>query len=73
MNTTIGKKILQLRKEANMSQKQLADYLCVSNKTICKWESDKELPDINSLVQISKIFNVSLENLIYENNTQGHI
>lgn len=41
-----GKLILQLRKEKGMTQRQLADKLCISNKTVSKWECGLGCPDI---------------------------
>lgn len=61
---TFGEKLSSLRKQANMTQNDLADKLMVSRQTITKWENDKGLPDIDNLVMISKIFNVTMEDLL---------
>jgi transcriptional regulator with XRE-family HTH domain len=53
---TIGEKIAELRKAKGLSQKDLADKLSVSNKTISKWECGNGEPDINLLKKISTIF-----------------
>ena len=47
-----------------MSQEQLAEKLCVSRQAITKWESDKGMPNIESLQCISKLFDVSIDHLL---------
>ena len=56
----IGSLILQLRKEKNLTQKQLSEILGVSDKTVSKWERGAGCPDISLLRDISKIFNVDI-------------
>jgi Predicted transcriptional regulators len=60
----LGEKILKMRKEHNLSQEQLAEKLNVSRQTISNWENGKFYPDIDGLVNLSKCFNVSLDNLL---------
>ena len=43
-----------------MSQEKLAEYLNVSRHSISNWEREVNLPDIHSLVEMTKLFNVSL-------------
>lgn len=62
----IGNKINQLRKLSGMTQEQLAENLNVSRQTISKWESDSTSPDLESMVKISRIFHVSLDDLLKE-------
>ena len=62
----IGIKINQLRKLSGMTQEQLAEKLNVSRQTISKWESDSTSPDLESIVKISRIFHVSLDDLLKE-------
>lgn len=65
MNTEkIGKLISKLRKEKNLTQKELADTLGVSPKTISKWECGSGLPDISIIKKISEEFNITLEELL---------
>ncbi len=59
----IGNKILKLRKQNNLSQEQLAEKMGVARQTISKWELGETAPDIEQSKQISKIFNVSLDDL----------
>lgn len=60
----LNKQIKKYRMEANLSQEELADKLFVSRQTISNWENDKSYPDVNSLLLISEIFQISLDNLI---------
>ena len=62
----IGNKINQLRKLSGMTQEQLAEKLNVSRQTISKWDSDSTFPDLESIVKISRIFYVSLDDLLKE-------
>ena len=59
----IGNKILELRKEKNISQEQLAEKMCVARQTISKWELGETSPDLNQSRKLSQIFNVSLDDL----------
>ena len=60
----IGSLIFQLRKEKNLTQKQLGEKLGLSDKTISKWERGLGCPDISLLRDISKIFNVNIEKIL---------
>ena len=60
----IGNKILELRKKNNITQEELADKVGVSRQTISKWELGETAPDIKQAKELSKIFNVSLDELV---------
>ena len=60
----LGKQIKEHRQEAHLSQEELANRVYVSRQTISNWENDKSYPDVNSLVLLSEIFQISLDNLI---------
>ena len=60
----LGRQIRKYRTEANLSQEELAEKVFVSRQTISNWENDKSYPDIKSLVLMSEIFEVSIDNLI---------
>ena len=60
----IGSLIFQLRKEKNLTQKQLGEKLGLSDKSISKWERGLGCPDISLLRDISKIFNVNIEKIL---------
>lgn len=64
----LGSRIKKLRKENNLSQEQLAEKLNVSRQAISKWESNKAYPDIDNLILLRDIFNVTLDDLIIGGN-----
>lgn len=59
-----GKLILNLRKEKNMTQKELAEALNLSDKTISKWERGLGCPDISLIRELSNILDVDVEKLL---------
>lgn len=61
-----GEKLRELRKNKNLSQEQLAEKLYVSRQAITKWENGTGLPDIENIVAIGALFNVSLDELLSE-------
>lgn len=61
---TLGKKLQILRKQRGFSQEDLASKVIVSRQAVSKWESDETTPDIGNLVQLAKIFDVSLDFLL---------
>jgi len=67
---TLGEKLANARKEKNITQEQLADYLGVSRQSISKWESDIAYPETEKLVRISELFDCSLDYLLKENVTE---
>ncbi|WP_027622947.1 helix-turn-helix domain-containing protein [Clostridium lundense] len=60
----ISERLQQLRKLANYSQEQLADTLGVSRQAISKWESGQSNPDINNVIKLSGIYNVSTDYIL---------
>ena len=60
----LNEKIQQLRKKNSMTQEQLAEKLYVSRTAVSKWESGKGYPSIESLKCISKVFGVSIDELL---------
>jgi len=62
-----GTVIKDLREKKNMTQVELAERLCVSDKTISKWERGKGYPDISLLEPISRVFGISVTELISGN------
>ena len=59
-----GEALAKRRKEANLSQEQLAEKLHVSRQAVSKWESDQSTPDIYTIQQISEIVGVSIDSLM---------
>ena len=60
----LGKQIKIHRQDAQMTQEELADRVYVSRQTVSNWENDKSYPDVNSLVLLSEVFQISLDKLI---------
>ena len=56
----------QQRLDLNLTQEQVAEKIFVSTKSISNWENDKNFPDIESLVRLAKLYNLSLDNLLLE-------
>lgn len=61
---SLGERIYKLRTEKNLSQGDLADALEVSRQSISKWETNGSVPELDKLVKLSEIFDVSLDELI---------
>jgi len=60
----IEEKILILRKQHNLSQEQLAERVGVSRQSISKWELGEATPDLNNIVRLSEVLNVSTDYLL---------
>ncbi len=60
----IGKLICDLRKEKRMTQKQIADLMNISDKTISKWERGLGCPDVSLLPELSQILGVNIEEIL---------
>ncbi|MBQ7766186.1 MAG: helix-turn-helix transcriptional regulator [Lachnospiraceae bacterium] len=64
MNDKIGKFIAETRNQAGMTQKELADKIGVSDKTVSKWECGKSMPDISYLEALCKSLSINMNELI---------
>ena len=60
----IGSFLKELRKEKNITQEQLAEQLNVSGRTVSRWETGNNMPDISLLVEISELYDVSIPEII---------
>lgn len=60
----IGKKLRQARQGARLTQEQTAERLFVSRQTISNWENEKTYPDIVSIVRLSDLYSISLDELL---------
>ena len=63
---SLGERIYKLRTEKEMSQGDLADALEVSRQSISKWETNSSVPELDKLVKLSRIFGVSLDELVLD-------
>lgn len=60
-----GKFIQEMRSKANMSQKELGQYLSVTDKAVSKWERGLSCPDVDNLKNMALLFNKTLSEIIY--------
>ena len=60
----IGLRIKQLREESGLSQESFAEKLFVTRQAVSKWENGNGCPDIENIISISNVFNISLDELI---------
>ena len=64
MKQTMGEKIAELRKAKNMTQKDLAEQMNVTDKAVSKWERNLACPDINSIPHLAEILGISVDELL---------
>lgn len=61
---TFAEKLKTIRKQAGMSQEKLAEKLGVSRQAVTKWETDAGIPDIENIMAISSLFDISIDELL---------
>ena len=61
---TLGQRIQGLRKQHGMSQEALGDALGVSRQAVSKWEGDNGIPELDTLIAMSRLFGVSTDYLL---------
>lgn len=61
---TFAEKLKSIRKQAGMSQEQLAEKLGVSRQAVTKWETNAGIPDIENIMAISALFDISIDELL---------
>ncbi len=66
----IGEKIYKLRTEKNLSQGDLADMLEVSRQSVSKWENDTAVPDLDKLIKLCDVFEISLDEITGREKTE---
>lgn len=59
-----AEKLITLRKSKELTQEQLADILSVSRQSVSKWENGQVIPDVEKIVELSKIFDVTTDYLL---------
>ena len=71
---TIGERLLNLRKQKNLSQEELANILDVSRQTVSKWETDQSTPDFDKIVPLCNYFGITTDELLTgkENLVEGN-
>lgn len=60
----IGAFLKELRNEKNLTQEQLAEQFNVSSRTISRWETGKNMPDLSIIVELSDFYNVDIRELL---------
>ena len=60
----IGQFIATCRKDAGLTQSELAEQLNITNRAVSKWENGKSLPDASNMLEICKILNISVNELL---------
>ena len=60
----IGRKLKEVRMKSNLTQEQVAEKLFVSRQTISNWENEKSYPDIISIIKLSDLYSISLDELL---------
>lgn len=64
MNIDLSEKLKILRKEKNISQEKLAQYLQVSFQAVNKWENGQTYPDLSLLPDIARFFGITIDELL---------
>lgn len=60
----LSEKLYKLRKDNNWSQEEIAEKMDVSRQTVSKWETNKAFPELNKLVKLSELYNITLDELV---------
>ncbi len=60
----IGKFIAQMRKEKSLTQRELADTLCISDKTVSKWENGKGMPEVSLMMPLCEALDITANELL---------
>ena len=61
---TLGQRIQELRKGAGLTQEQLAERMGVTRQAVSKWESDGGVPELDTLIAMSRLFHVTIGQLL---------
>ena len=64
MNIEIANRLVELRKQNNLSQEALAEKLGISRQAVSKWERADASPDMDNLITLSKLYQISLDELL---------
>ena len=67
---TFAEKLKMIRKQAGMSQEKLAEKLGVSRQAVTQWETDTGIPDIDNIIALSKLFDISIDELLGNRNAE---
>lgn len=73
MNIEIANKLVKLRKENGLSQEQLAQKLGISRQAVSKWERAEASPDTDNLIELAKLYHISLDELLLNQTEENDI
>lgn len=68
-----NEKLIKLRKEMGLAQEELGNKLNVARQTVSKWELGETTPEMDKLIKMSEIFNITLDELIKDKNNDENI
>ncbi|MCR5787784.1 MAG: helix-turn-helix domain-containing protein [Bacilli bacterium] len=61
---TLGQRLTKLRKDKNLSQEEVAEKINVTRQTVSKWELDQSLPDVDKLIPLCELYEISTDMLL---------
>ena len=64
MNIKIANRLLEFRKRSGLSQEELAEKLNITRQSVSKWERAESAPDTDNLIELAKIYGVTLDDLL---------
>ena len=67
MNIKIANRLLEFRKKSGLSQEELAEKLNITRQSVSKWESGQAYPEMDKMIMICQIFNISIDELVNQN------
>ena len=59
-----GEFLKHLRKGKELTQEQLAEHFCVSSRTVSRWETGSNMPDLDMLIELADFYNVDVREII---------
>lgn len=65
MENKFAQQLVKLRQKNKLSQEDLANQLYISRQAVSKWENGSATPDLDKLIQLTQIFDVSMDELIF--------
>ncbi|MDR2649454.1 MAG: helix-turn-helix domain-containing protein [Clostridiales bacterium] len=72
MNIEIANRLVTLRKQFNLSREELAERLSISRQAVSRWEMAEESPDAENLLELSKLYGVTVDSLLAPEMENNH-
>ena len=73
MKKSLGSILAELRKQNNMTQADLAEKMCVTDKSVSKWERDISCPNIETIQKLADFFNIPVNELLSAKSSSENI